>query len=273
VAAQTTKDLSNDIAGQDWYHTLELAPGIVTPGWFDTRELAAKLPWPSSLEGMRCLDIGTFDGFWAFEMERRGADEVVATDLVDPLHWDWPPNAPESAISGLAARKRGGEGFELARRAFGSRVERRVLSVYDLDPADIGRFDFVYLGSLLIHLRDPVGALERIRAVCRGQMLVVDNHDALLSRLAPRLPLARLDASGRPWWWQGNIACVVRMIRAAGFDLVSEPLRVRIPAGRGQPGPPLRPRTLLDPEQRRNLRNARRGDPHVVVLARPALPE
>jgi hypothetical protein len=32
-----------------------------------------RLPWPSSLAGMRCLDIGTMDDFWAFELERRGA--------------------------------------------------------------------------------------------------------------------------------------------------------------------------------------------------------
>ena len=57
---------------------------MVTPGWFDTRAVAPKLPFPERSTGKRCLDIGTFDGFWAFEMERRGADEVLAIDLLDP---------------------------------------------------------------------------------------------------------------------------------------------------------------------------------------------
>lgn len=35
-------------------------------------------PW----EGMCALNVGTWDGFWAFEMERRGA-EVVALNLDD----------------------------------------------------------------------------------------------------------------------------------------------------------------------------------------------
>src|SRR3954453_11189468 len=74
----------------EWYHTIELEPGVVTPGWFDTRSVVPLLPFPESLEGKRCLDVATFDGFWAFEMERRGASEVHAIDLLDPHSWDWP---------------------------------------------------------------------------------------------------------------------------------------------------------------------------------------
>lgn len=33
----------------------------------------SKLPLPDSLDGMRCLDVGTQNGFWAFELERRAA--------------------------------------------------------------------------------------------------------------------------------------------------------------------------------------------------------
>ena len=36
---------------------------------------------PASLAGKTALDVGTADGFWAFEMERRGAARVVAIDL------------------------------------------------------------------------------------------------------------------------------------------------------------------------------------------------
>ena len=55
-----------------WYHTLELPGGIVTPGWFDLRGVVDRLPWPD-VRGKRCLDVGTYDGFYAFELERRGA--------------------------------------------------------------------------------------------------------------------------------------------------------------------------------------------------------
>ena len=42
-------------------------------GWFDTRAVGPRSRCPTSLAGKRCLDVGTWDGFWAFEMERRGA--------------------------------------------------------------------------------------------------------------------------------------------------------------------------------------------------------
>ena len=50
-----------------WYHTIELAPGVVTPGEIDLRKLAARV-LPDRLDGLRALDVGTFDGFWAFEL-------------------------------------------------------------------------------------------------------------------------------------------------------------------------------------------------------------
>src|SRR5438552_2650983 len=83
-----------------------IAPGIVTPGWFDLRDLPPKLPFPSSMTAMRCLDIGTFEGFWALEMERRGAEEVIAIDILDPLAWDWPAGSNDAVVEALEDRKR-----------------------------------------------------------------------------------------------------------------------------------------------------------------------
>jgi tRNA (mo5U34)-methyltransferase len=261
------EELRAQVAGRQWYHTLELAPGVVTPGWFDTRPVVPKLPLPASLDGMRCLDIGTFDGFWAFELERRGAAEVIATDLLDARQWDWPAGSSADVVSEMAERKRGGEGFRLAREALGSRVELLERSVYELDRDELGEFDFAYLGSLLLHLRDPVRALERVRELVTGRLLVVDVYDPLMSLLFRRRPVASLDGRGRPWWWQSNIAGVVRMVESAGFRLVGSPGRVRMPRGAGQPVPPLRPATLTTRTGRRDLANARFGDPHCVILA------
>src|SRR3954466_13460849 len=92
---------------REWYHTLELAPGVVTPGWFDTRKVVSQLPFPASLAGKRCLDVATFDGFWAFEMESRGASEVAAIDLIDPLAADWPVNSSAAVKEAIGQRKEG----------------------------------------------------------------------------------------------------------------------------------------------------------------------
>ena len=249
-----------------WYHSLELGDGELTPGWFDLRSVARRLPWPD-LAGKRCLDVATFDGFWAFEMERRGAAEVRAIDLLDAQRWDWPADTEPEVVEAIAARKRGGDGFEVAKAALGSGVVREERSVYDLDPGAMGMFDFVYVGSLLLHLRDPIGGLAAVRRVCRGQLLLVDAIDGSVASRRSNAPTARLDGRGRPWWWTPNLPCLVRMAEAAGFVLEQPPQRVRMPAGAGQPRRPLS--ALRTGEGRRLYFAAQRGDPHAALLLRP----
>lgn len=255
---------------RDWYHTLELAPGVVTPGWFDTRKIVSQLPFPASLAGQRCLDVATFDGFWAFEMERRGADRTTAIDVLDPGAYDWPANSAPAVMEAIEQRKEGGRGFEIARDALGSSVERIDLSVYDLDPSTVGVFDFVYVGSLLMHLRDPVRALERVRSVCRGSLLLVDNVNLALTIAHPRRPVASLDGNGRPWWWKMNVAALVRAVESARFRLSAPPTRIWMPAGRGHPRARLSRDLLRSVEARERFVGALKGDPHAVILAEPA---
>ena len=100
-------------------------------------------------------------------------------------------------------------------------------------------------------------------------MIVVDGIDLPLSLLLPRLPIATLDARGRPWWWYPNQAGLARMIEAGGFELVEGPRRIYMPPGAGQPLPKLHPRLLKTRQGRQAMVIARRGDPHAVAVARP----
>jgi tRNA (mo5U34)-methyltransferase len=268
--AETRGELPRDALERDWYHTIELAPGIVTPGWFDTRGVASGLPWPETLAGMRCLDVATSDGFWAFEMERRGAADVVAIDVLDPRDWDWPTTASEDAVAAIGSRKAEGRGFDIAHRALGSSVRFEELSVYDLEADRIGTFEFVYVGSLLLHLRDPLRALERIRAVCTGQLLLVENIDIVLTRLFKYRGLATFDAGGRPWWWKPNVGALVHMLRSVGFELERPVERVNIPAGPGHPSwRKVGLKLLRIPDGRHLALTSLMGDPHAAILARP----
>src|SRR3954454_13821602 len=112
--------LADRVAATSWYHTIDLGSGVVTPGEYDLRPILGRVPLPRSLTGMRCLDVGTHDGFWAFEMERRGAERVLAIDLDDPARLDWPQGMPaldRATLDELAARRRC---FKIAREALGS---------------------------------------------------------------------------------------------------------------------------------------------------------
>src|SRR5262245_15201321 len=71
-------------------HTRALGAGVVTDGLFDLRPFVGRYGLPDDLTGQRVLDVGTFDGFWAFEMERRGA-LVTSIDVDRTQQLDWPP--------------------------------------------------------------------------------------------------------------------------------------------------------------------------------------
>ena len=62
-----------------WHHRFEIYPGLVTPGTYDPTFLLDKTRLAADLRGLRVLDIGTSDGFFALQLARRGA-EVIAID-------------------------------------------------------------------------------------------------------------------------------------------------------------------------------------------------
>src|SRR5256885_9687090 len=114
------RTLAERVASVRWYHSLALPDNVITPGSFDTSRELRQLPFPSSLAGKRCLDVATSDGFWAFEMERRGAAEVIATDVL-PSRLDWPGNAPSPPMDdALFCEMRP---FDIAHAALESRVQ------------------------------------------------------------------------------------------------------------------------------------------------------
>lgn len=195
-----------------WHHIMRFPHDIVSPGAYDPREMFRSLQLPD-LQGKRVLDVGTRDGFFAFECERLGA-EVVAVDHA------------EMELTGFSA----------AKRIYGSRVEYVQANVYDLDPARLGTFDIVLFLGVLYHLRHPLLALDRLRPLCR-ELLVVESLtcDArvftgyetgqALAELAPGLtgvPLAQFlpvrrfhgDPTNK---WVPNVACLLALLEDAMF--------------------------------------------------------
>ncbi|MEA2480355.1 MAG: tRNA (mo5U34)-methyltransferase [Thermoleophilaceae bacterium] len=211
-----------------WYHTLELAPGQVTEGMFDLRPFVHHYGLPERMEGMRVLDVGSWDGFWAFEMERRGA-EVVALDLDDEEQLDYPARRRPATFNETPR----GAGFRLAHEALGSKVERVVCSIYDARAEDLGTFDLVFCGSVLIHLRDQVLALERIAGLTRGTFVFAEEYHRMLSLLP--MPLSRYHANrdSDVVFWMPNARGWKSMLWTAGFDRVEEHERFKLVARAG----------------------------------------
>jgi tRNA (mo5U34)-methyltransferase len=196
-----------------WYHRIEIRPGIVTPGINDSPLVLRHLQLPDDCSGLRALDLGARDGFFSFELERRGA-EVLAVDYM-------PPELT---------------GFSVASRLVGSRVPYLHQNLYHLDPEKHETFDIVLFLGLLYHLPDPLGALRIIRSLCKSRMiletliidhgmLMPDGSQVSLADLDPRLatvPVMRFfpgDAMGKDPtnYWGPNIECVKAMLGETEF--------------------------------------------------------
>jgi 2-polyprenyl-3-methyl-5-hydroxy-6-metoxy-1,4-benzoquinol methylase len=200
-----------------WYHTFELPGGIVTKGFYDHRSILPKFPFPESLAGKRCLDLASSDGLFALEMARRGG-EVVSVDLDDTTQQDW--QVGNDGRDRTLGTGRARQAFEIARSALGLQVERVNMNVYDVTAEELGQFDLVFMGNILLHLADPGRALRAARSVTRGTFLSFEIVALLLSLLHPRTPCAQLaPQDGAQEWWTANIAGHKRLLTASGFDV------------------------------------------------------
>lgn len=223
-----------------WYHSIDVVDGATTRGWFDLRHALPELPIPD-VRGKRCLDIGTWDGFYAYELERRGASEVIALDVPDLSGIDYPPEV--DAIEGFDRSQRSSQprpaGFHLLHEILDSKVEWRAGNIYDLDPDDIGTFDLVVCGSLLVHLRDPVRALSAVRSVTRGQLLSIDHLHPPVQLLSRRRPLFQLRGMGTDFqWWLPNDAGARHLLHVGGFAVERTSPYFLLRHGAGNTTPP-----------------------------------
>jgi tRNA (mo5U34)-methyltransferase len=215
ATASGSGDLARRVENVFWYHTIELPEGITTPGLYDHRSLVEHYGLPANLSGQRALDIATFDGFWAFELERRGA-QVVATDIDQFSACDFPPQVRTLLLEEGLDRKTS-LGFEVAQAALGSQVKRIVRNVYDLDPSDQGMFDLVHMADLLLHLQDPLSALRAVRSVTGGRAFITDCFDPDLEPGTTRY----LGGWAHVPWWLPSLETLAQMVIDAGFSDVT----------------------------------------------------
>jgi tRNA (mo5U34)-methyltransferase len=124
-------------------------------------------------------------------------------------------------------------------------------------------------GSLLLHLRDPVRALEAIRGVCDGAFLSAETVNLPLTLLHRRTPAAELKGDRNCQWWIPNVAGHRRMLESAGFRIDDAVGPYAIPFGPGHPASS-RPLERLRRRALSKLMTGRVGVPHQALLARPA---
>jgi len=241
-----------DIDKYYWYHTIELADGLITPGLYDLRTALPGFPFPKDMSGMEVLDVGSATGFFSFEFARRRA-RVVSVELPSLYALDrFPGQDIEHTIEKIGemivpkslgeirgyVRKYTPEQlyfyllegpFEFCRKMLNATVERCYSTVYDLSETKPGgKFDLVFMGDILVHTLNPLQALTAAATLCRGTLIV--------SQVLPEEPGEKpammyvggeSPESDEVSWWLPNKACLVQLLKKLGFRDVQETGRNR----------------------------------------------
>ena len=189
----------DDLYSKGWYHSFRMPDGRLIQGTQDIERLErrlASLPIPPDLRGKRVLDIGAWDGWFSFQMEQRGA-EVLAVDCVEL------------------------ENFRYIHRKLGSKVEYRIMDIFDITPDRVGRFDIVLCLGVIYHLKHPLLALERVCDLTTDLAIieswVVD--DVSIQTEYPCMEFYEADElGGQADNWTGpTLQCLEAFLRTAGF--------------------------------------------------------
>jgi SAM-dependent methyltransferase len=208
------------------YQTMSV-PGLgVCVGDWDHRNTVDEYLGFTAFDAKTVLDVGPANGFFTFEMEKRGAD-VTALDLGQAADWDAVPNAQAPWDEGTL-REQMREGarlvenfFWMAHEALGSKARMVHGSVYDVATTLDDRVDIALMGNVLQHLRDPVLAIQRVAQVVRERIIVTESiwHDdeAFLAsaamRFVPRADRPELHHS----WWLVSPRLVIEVLKLLGF--------------------------------------------------------
>ena len=190
-----------------WFHNIELAPGI------RTREVSPTPQWrpvnfpyerwevfrdviPADLSGRRVLDIGSAEGFFAFELARRGA-HVVAVDAA--------PNM-------IKRLKFAADVLHLS-----DKIEARIGTAEMLDTSE--RYDAVLCLALLYHLQSPFTFLQKLSELSDTIYLesAIDRGDQPYLFLKPQQQYAEII----PKWFPTRV-CIVEMFKYCGFADVQD---------------------------------------------------
>lgn len=188
-----------------WYHRIELDDDFYTPGIVDTHKFY-ELQLPEDLTGKSVLEVGAYNGMMAFEAERRGADDVLATDLWERDERDQAPEQHD--------RKRG---YRLAHEYLGSDVRAKSIGLADITPATVGTFDIVICAGVIYRLMDPFVGVKNLTAVADERVVIT----SLRPFGSYETPAMEFYESGERMndpsiWWMPNEPCLEGMLRAAG---------------------------------------------------------
>lgn len=214
---------SCDITEGYWYHMFDFLEGTSVVPEFDFRGKVDKF-LPCNISGKTFLDIGAGNGFFGFEMERRGAI-VTSVDLPLDRGNDSIPyrGSPDRADSNRCNKLGFHKAYWYAHSYFGSKARVFYSPVLEL-PDNFGIYDVVWLGSILQHSKDPVGSVIRADKHTGKQIVLCEaRHDSHLPELVFCAEPGKQDP--QYWtWWRFSPAFLVVLLKTLGYSDITATL-------------------------------------------------
>jgi len=156
---------------------------------------------PQDINNKTVLEIGTANGFFAFEFAKRGA-QVTAIDL---LYYSW----------------------KEANELMGTDIKFMIKDAKDIDET-FGKFDIVFCSNVLQHNSDMINLLQQIKKITKKQAIICVS--VFVHPKYQEIPFAKF--RGRTFYYEGkpagytfwipNKECVRSMLEFVGFKKITE---------------------------------------------------
>jgi len=196
-----------------FYHAMDL-PGFGSiEGDWDLRGRFDEYIGGIDLRGQTVLDVGTASGFLSFEAERRGAT-VFSFDADGPERIQVVPPAMPDVRYFHGMRN----SYRLAHHAFQSKATPIHGDIYRMSEV-VPPCDVVIVGQILVHLRDPLGALHQAALAAKETLVIVEG---IPEGPSPDIPVAYfLGGQVSYGWWHLSLPFYQVLLPKLGFSIES----------------------------------------------------
>ncbi len=215
----TTQEILAEVKRlQPWFHCIDLGDSIKTKTVGEWGEPADHpLPtWkiisaclPADLTGKTVLDVGCNAGFYSVAAKRRNASRVLGVD----------------------AQRAQVRQARFVRRVLGLDIDYQRISVYDLDPRQLGQFDITLALGLIYHCKHLVLALEKLFHITKTLLILEtavlpQKGNQIVHNLGPETVLHSLacvenapSAKEQVYnWFIPSVGAIVALLRNVGFQ-------------------------------------------------------
>jgi tRNA (mo5U34)-methyltransferase len=207
---QEKLDLVNSY--KPWWHSIDFGDDVISNGrksqFCHYQEIKNWFP-SDFFTDKRVLDVGTWDGYYAFHAEKMGAKEVVAVD-----HFMW--NVHKDDTSGNRESKRG---FDIAKKLLNSNVKEYDIDIDDMKPDMLGMFDSIIYAGVFYHLKNPYKSIEILDSLLNTNgRIMIESHMCNINNPIPLMqfhPKASLNNDSCNYW-SPNGACLKAIFEEIG---------------------------------------------------------